>query len=52
MLVKIVEEDANVSGCRRENPRFSLSSDGWESTVSLEDARRAGPVALFFYLVD
>jgi peroxiredoxin len=30
-------------------PEFRLSSDSWEERVSLEEARREGPVVLFFY---
>ena len=30
-------------------PDFTLPSDSWENKVSLEDARREGPVVLFFY---
>lgn len=30
-------------------PDFTLPSDSWENEVSLEDARREGPVVLFFY---
>lgn len=30
-------------------PEFSLPTDTWENEVSLENARREGPVVLFFY---
>jgi peroxiredoxin len=30
-------------------PAFTLPSDSWENKVSLEEARREGSVALFFY---
>ena len=30
-------------------PEFTLPTDSWESTVSLEDCTAEGPVALFFY---
>lgn len=30
-------------------PDFTLPSDSWDNTVSLEEARREGPVVLFFY---
>jgi peroxiredoxin len=30
-------------------PDFTLPSDDWENQVSLEEARRDGPVVLFFY---
>ncbi len=30
-------------------PDFTLPSDSWENKVSLEEARREGPVVLFFY---
>ncbi len=30
-------------------PDFTLPSDSWEDKVSLESARREGPVVLFFY---
>src|SRR5215210_2325043 len=30
-------------------PDFTLSSDSWDNKVSLESARREGPVVLFFY---
>ncbi len=30
-------------------PEFTLPSDSWEERVSLEEARREGPVVLFFY---
>jgi peroxiredoxin len=30
-------------------PDFTLPSDSWENKVSLESARREGPVVLFFY---
>jgi peroxiredoxin len=30
-------------------PDFTLPSDSWDNEVSLEDARREGPVVLFFY---
>ncbi len=30
-------------------PEFTLPTDSWEERVSLEEARREGPVVLFFY---
>ena len=30
-------------------PEFELPSDSWDKTVSLESAKREGPVVLFFY---
>ncbi len=33
-------------------PEFELPSDSWEEKVSLESARREGPVVLFFYSGD
>jgi peroxiredoxin len=30
-------------------PDFTLPTDSWENKVSLEEARREGPVVLFFY---
>jgi peroxiredoxin len=30
-------------------PEFELPSDDWDNRVSLEEARREGPVVLFFY---
>ncbi len=30
-------------------PDFTLPSDSWDNKVSLEDARREGPIVLFFY---
>ena len=30
-------------------PEFSLPTDAWDNEVSLSDARREGPVVLFFY---
>lgn len=30
-------------------PDFTLPSDSWKNEVSLEEARREGPVVLFFY---
>lgn len=32
-----------------KSPDLTLPSDTWENKVSPEEARREGPVALFFY---